>query len=132
MNIMVKKEVIEKCPDRRSKTKPTKHFMRLSVDKVFATYNGSAINPIPRSVMVRLPRSIFDGGAIEDVLQMASNIRMFPRTAGIADKTLITAVQTSRNEISDCTNLYAQKNQGQIAKRLKCLPSMRKRSPLNN
>lgn len=45
-------------------------------ERVFTAYNGCASNPTTRSVKARLPRSM------EDVLRIASKIKIFPRIAG--------------------------------------------------
>lgn len=96
INIMEKNEVMERCPDRRSKSIPVTHLVKMSEERVFTAYKGCANKPTPRSVKAKLPRSTLDGGAIEDVLQMASSIRIFPRIAGMADVILMIAVEISR------------------------------------
>lgn len=108
--------------------------MAFCEDNDFAKYNGFASRPTPRSATARLSRSTLDGGAIEDVFKMASNIRMFPRIAGIAaDKILTIVKQMSRKVISDCTTLNAQSKSWPAFKGgSKSLRSRRKHSPYLN
>ena len=100
INITLKNDVMERWPDKISNSTPLTHLVKTSEERVFTAYNGCASNPTPRSVKARLPRSTLVGIAMEDVLRIASNIKIFPRIAGRMAVMLTIAVEMSRMAVS--------------------------------